>query len=267
MKSFNVVTGMPRAGSTLMCNVLNQNPEIYASSTSPLPAMLGTLVNTISSSDEMRSMLIHNRDDAETRVSDAVKEMIRGWYADKEGHVFDKGRGWTNHMRSLRDISPESVAVIMVRDPRDVIASIHKQDSKFPLFDQASSPMEKHIHTRSELLMNADGMVGSSILGVEDVLRRGIEAIFVRYEDFVVKPREIITNIYKTLGVDGYQIDIDNVENVATDADGLYLNKYPHEGSGKITADSIGNWRNTLDTELADQIRGVYPFFTKEFGY
>ena len=61
MESFNVVCGLPRSGSTLLCNLLNQNPEVYASSTSIVPVILGSTSNIISNSPEFKSLLIRNR--------------------------------------------------------------------------------------------------------------------------------------------------------------------------------------------------------------
>ena len=40
MKNFNIITGMPRSGSTLLCNILSQNPAFHAGATSPLPEMV-----------------------------------------------------------------------------------------------------------------------------------------------------------------------------------------------------------------------------------
>ena len=58
MKQIHFITGLPRSGSTLLCNVLNQNPEFYAGSTSPLPALVNTLVNCLSNSPEVQAALI-----------------------------------------------------------------------------------------------------------------------------------------------------------------------------------------------------------------
>ena len=40
MKRLYFVAGLPRSGSTLLCNILMQNPAIYASATSGIPEVL-----------------------------------------------------------------------------------------------------------------------------------------------------------------------------------------------------------------------------------
>ena len=36
MKQFVMLSGLPRSGSSVLCSMLNQHPDIYASTTSPV---------------------------------------------------------------------------------------------------------------------------------------------------------------------------------------------------------------------------------------
>jgi len=269
MRSFNVICGLPRAGSTLLCNILNQHEEIQCSGTSPLPGIIGSAIQATSVSDETRSMLIHDQEGTEQRISRAIQGIIQGWYMDSTvDHVFDKSRGWPFNMRALKHVSGDSLAVVTVRDPRDVIASIHKQDNRTPTLDQAADPLGKTIFARTEELMLPNGLVGQAILGVEDMVRRGDQSIlFLKYEEFVKNPTLFLNDIVHRLGLDEFEFDLENVENTAPDVDGVYLNKFPHEGSGKVCADNVGTWSDVLDSELAEAVRNRYPYFGKTFGY
>ena len=60
-KKINVICGLPRSGSTLLCNILNQNPDFHASSTSPLAQTLGALSQFLSTSPEVKSDLYNDR--------------------------------------------------------------------------------------------------------------------------------------------------------------------------------------------------------------
>ena len=48
MKKLNLIAGMPRSGSTLLCNLLNMNPEFHATATSPVIDVLGNMRSTFS---------------------------------------------------------------------------------------------------------------------------------------------------------------------------------------------------------------------------
>ncbi len=270
MKSFNVICGVPRSGSTLLCNVLNQHKDIHCSSTSPLSALVSSAVHSVSSSEETKSMLIHDQELTETQILRSIQGAISGWYEHCTEHVFDKGRGWSINMGALRYVVPGAIAVVTVRDPRDIIASVQKAHSKMPLIDTSINLLEKTAFIRAEQLMSPEGLVGSAILGVEDVLRRGgggDRTIFAKYEHFVNAPEVILAGVISRLGLEEFDFDLDNVERACTDIDGVYLNKFPHDGSGKINSDGVGAWPNSLDAELAEQVRNRYPYYCKAFGY
>ena len=93
---FHTIGGLPRSGSTLLCNLLNQNPGFYASSTSVLPQTLTAMKNGWSNSPEIKSDLADSREEIETRLSNCMRAVVHTWYADKleNGVAFDKSRAW-----------------------------------------------------------------------------------------------------------------------------------------------------------------------------
>ena len=48
MNKFNLIAGMPRSGSTLLCNLLNMNPEVHATATSPVMDVISNMRSTFS---------------------------------------------------------------------------------------------------------------------------------------------------------------------------------------------------------------------------
>jgi sulfotransferase len=269
MGSFNAICGLPRSGSTLLCNVLNQHPQISCSSTSPLSIAFASVIHALGSAEETKSFLIQDSADTQERITRALGGLITGWYAgDKTEHVFDKGRGWAFCVNALQQIEPEALVIALVRDPRDVVASVLKRDAETPLLDRAATSLAKTMYAKAEELMSPDGIVGSCILGVEDMLRGKHKAVsFYTYEFFVREPLSVLTQVLERLTAPPFDFNTENVKNTAEDIDGLYLNKFPHEGSGKISADKIGVWRTVLDDDLAEAIRSRYPFYCKTFGY
>jgi len=268
MRSFNVVTGMPRSGSTLLCNILNQNAEVYAGSTSPLPELLSTFVNIFSNSSEIQTYLIRDFDSTNSRLTSIVRAVVEEWYSGEERSVFDKSRGWTFNALLLTELFPKAKIIAVVRDLRSIFGSVEKQHRKTPIFDTASNPIEKTVLARADKMLGPDGIIGQSAVGMEDVMARLSERVFVvQYEAFTLDPKAKLLELYDFLGCDQFQHNFDNVKNTAEDVDALYLNKFPHEGSGKVTKADRNEWKKYLTPELGGMIHQRYPQYNALFGY
>ena len=57
MKAFHVICGLPFCGSTLVSNILAQNPAFRVLHTSPLPALVHNLGIGITNVPEIKGML------------------------------------------------------------------------------------------------------------------------------------------------------------------------------------------------------------------
>jgi len=275
MPKLHVVTGLPRSGSTLLCNLLCQNPDIWASSTSPLCQIVAGVSHMASTAPEFKSDLIGNRADAEGRLDRTLRVMAAAWYpAGSRPHVFDKGRGWSLNSRLLRSIAPDSVVLAMVRDPREVIASIEKQHAANPQIDDTPTGLAKTAWARAEVFMGPEGMVGSAILGVEDLLRRqDPHVVYIDTRALCTDPAKVLGKVYDELGQVGAELepfkhDFTQVEKTATDVDGLYLHKFPHDGDGAVRPpEGLHAWREWVSEDLGQQIVARYPYYAKTFGY
>ena len=265
---FHAICGLPRAGSTLLCNILNQNPKFYASSTSVLPQSVAGLSNLWSNSPEIKSDLARDKERTEKRLRQTLKAMCDIWYVDEKSKVvFDKSRGWAFNALLLKQIYPDAKIIAMVRDLRAVFGSVEKQHQRYPIFDEAPDPMGKTVFTRADQMFSPQGLIGGPINGVMDLVRRQPEGLIViQYETFVQNPQMIMDRLYTELGERPYEHDFDNVKNTATDLDSQYLHKYPHEGSGQV-APRLDDWQDYVSPDLAQQIMGRYPGYNQAFGY
>jgi sulfotransferase len=87
MDNMNVICGLPRSGSTLLCNILNQNPKFWASSTSTLPQLLGTSINVWSNSLEMKGELVTDREGTEKKLHRSLKAFCDAWHERSDGRT------------------------------------------------------------------------------------------------------------------------------------------------------------------------------------
>lgn len=267
---FHTIAGLPRAGSTLLCNVLNQNPLFWATSTSALTGMLSTLSGFWSNSIEIKNLLEKEKNRTEKRMSDSMKAFIEAWHRrdDSREVIFDKSRGWAHHSLILNKLYPSSKMIIVVRDLRNVFASIEKQHRKNPLIDFAGDGAEKGIFQRADAMFSPQGMIGHCIEGILDVIRRNPKGIvYVTYETLSKNPEAIMGRIYGEINEDIFKHDFDDVKNTAIDCDGHYLNKYPHKGEGKISPCNPDEWKEFLSPDLAQTIMGRFSTFNQFFGY
>lgn len=264
----NVITGLPRSGSTLLCNVLNQNPRIHASSTSVLYSMLALLVRHHSQSPEIIGDLGRNRAETEKRFRAVLQSMCLAWYNKKRGKViFDKSRAWASDILLLREITPGAKVIVVVRDLRDILASIEKQHRKTALFNKAQNLNEHTLWSRTQALFQPDGMIGHCINGIKDIIDRQLPDIFwLRYEDFIAYPDQMMERLYVYLELNPRSHNFTSVENTATDSDNLYLYKFPHNGEGEIKPIE-STWQEYMHPEIAARVMESFQWYNRKFKY
>lgn len=263
---FHAITGMPRSGSTLLCNILNQNPAFYASDSAVTAHMVNQQAHVCSNLGEVKSQLIAQPEVTRKRILDASRGLVNGWYSkEHKKTVFDKSRGWSGQSLKLRQLFPDSVLIVMVRDLRDVFASLEKQHGKYPLLEATPNASNQLAHAQE--VFHAQGMVGSCVVGIEDILRRNMgNVIFVSYESFTENPQFVLDAIYDKTKSKPYKHDLENIKNVAKDTDDLWLGKFPHEGCGPIIP-IVSDWKKYVAVDVANAIMQAWPTYSKAFGY
>ena len=260
----HVITGLPRSGSTLLCNILNQNPNFWASSTSILPQLWGNMISNWSNSVEIKGALSLDRSGTEDRLRRSLKAFCDSWHFRDDGRkiVFDKSRGWLHNILSLREVYPDSKIIITVRDLRSIFSSVEKQHRKTALLDDSRSSKEKTIYDRADKMFSDKGLIGGPLSGIEDVLRRRLDNIYwVKYEEFSKSPELIMHQLYLYLEETPFTHDFDNVINTATDPDAYYNFKFPHRGEGKVVPVAEDDWKDFIIPELASKIMNSHPYF------
>jgi len=264
----HVLTGLPRSGSTLLANIFNQNPNFHATSTSELPHFLNQITHSWTNSIDVKNELNNDREKTEDKMLRTMRAYVEAWHKSDKKVIFDKSRGWSNNALMLHKLFPEAKMIVMIRDLRNVFASVEKQHAKFPLLDEAQDPQSKTLYTRADQQFGPQGVIGAPIVGIEDLLRRKPDGIlFVKYEEFVENPEKTLEDIYKLIDESFYEHDFENIENTATDPDGFYLHKYPHKGSGKVEKTDIDEWKKFLSDDLAKTIMDRFEFYNKSFKY
>lgn len=210
-KEIFFINGMPRSGSTLLCNILAQNPEFHVTSTSGLS-------DIVSNIHEMwhRNPSIKASESAEKQLK-LIKDIIHSYHSDTERPVvFNKSRGWAS-LIELVELSLEKPIKILTttRSLPCVLASFEKLYRKE--LKNINSPM---IRSQEMSILSGrvnswvNGVVGSTFNSIHDAFLRGHRDKFhlVDYDDLTSNPEKILKEIYTFLDKPYYSHNFNNVQ-------------------------------------------------------
>lgn len=266
----NVITGLPRTGSTLLCNVLNQHPKFYATSTSILPMICASIVSLSSNTDETKGRLNADKDKEIDRALRSIRAFCYQWnWREGKEIVFDKSRFWVHNINLLRNINPHAKVIVTVRDLRNIFASVEKQYRHRAIFDPSTNPQAKQIAVRADDMFSDKGLIGGPLAGIKDMLDRNLPNVFwMKYEDLADRPEEIMRMMYDYFGIPYFNgHDYEDVKNTSEDVDGNYLLMYPHEGNGKVELTPLDEYKHYMSPFIHEQIYDRYQWYNETFGY
>lgn len=269
MRAFHVICGLPRSGSTLLCNILAQNPAIEILHTSPLPSILDRMGDAVTDTPEIKGLVAQDVPAADARTFAMLEGAIQGFHSGtKRRVVIDKSRLWNNYQFALEKLFPDAKMIVCLRDLRAVFGSNEKRWRRNPMM---FIPPGRTMRDRMENQFSPGGLVGSCLNGVEDLwLTQNPRAFWLFYERFVENPKATMQAIYQHLGEPVFEHDFDDVKNTAIDPDAIYLGKFPHKGEGKVEARE--GWQQFVPELLAQEIAGSPQFphnirYMQRFGY
>ena len=226
MKQFFFISGLPRAGSTLLANILCQNPDIYASATSGLVDMMVGARNRWDKLPEHKAM-----DTVESMVKkiNMLRFMMNGYYQERpEPIIIDKSRGWLAYIEMLAAIGIEVKALAMVRPLPEILASIEMLWRNTSQLRQMSEEQENYllmqtIAGRCEVWVRGSEFLGLAANRLKDALQRGHgdKVKLIDYDLLTRNPVGTLKGIYEFLGLEPFAHDFDNVRQVTRENDEL----------------------------------------------
>jgi sulfotransferase len=264
-------SSLPRAGSTLLQNILAQNPAFYATPTSGvLELIYGARLNYTNSA-EFKAQDAGAMKKAFLAFSRAGMEAFYGALTDRP-YVMDKSRGWSVHFDLLQMIFGEEPKIIcLVRDLRQILSSMEK---KFRQNPDKYRAVECHANLsgtttlKRTLIQLQSPPVGLALDRLYEVHQRGWtkKMLFLRFEDLTSDPAETLRKVYQYLGVPEFPHRFDQVEQVTQEDDSVFGIPGLHEIRPKVEP-LPSDYVQILGRDAVRHVEKQYAWFFQLFGY
>lgn len=268
-KKMVYVTGLPRSGSTLLCQLLGMHPEFYSLiHSSPLSGTLENMRHHLSDSPFLLSQLDVDFSLAYTRLVNSYRGFINGWTEESDlPYYVDKNRGWLGMLQTVKLLDPDYKMLVCVRDPIQLFGSIESQHQKTVLIDFPDHINANSSWYRADVLFAPQGVVGGPIRAIEnmqDISKEyGAEkqVYFVIFERLVMDPVGEMSRIFEWLGAPNWVIDPNALTVKPHETDSYYRFKYTHNTHSKINELKAHFVPMRVAKEIYLKFRWLYDYF------
>ncbi len=264
-------SSMPRAGSTLLQNILDQNPQFYVTPTSGLLELVFGARLNYTNSPEFKAQDAAQMKKAFLAFSRAGMEAYFHALTDKP-YIVDKSRGWGVHFDLLTQIFDEEPKIIcMVRDLRQILASMER---KFRQSPDKNRPIENHNSLSGTTTLKRAVLhlqmppIGLALDRLAEIHQRcwNKKILFVRYEDLTSQPVKVMQQVYGYLGVPEFQHNFEKVEQVTQEDDQAYGIAGLHEIRSKVEP-LQNDFLSILGKDAVRFVQGSFSWHFTAFGY
>lgn len=210
-KTYHLISGLPRSGTTLLSTILKQNPKFEASISGPLARFVRSIIHESSSQGGYKfECPVEKREKI-------IKAMFDAYYDDPNKEVaFNTNRGWGLLLPAMKKIYPNTKVIMCVRDIGWILDSFETLIRKNPLNNTSIFSIEENtnVYTRCETLLRPDRTIGFAYNSLKQAItsEHKKSIMIVEYENLARFPEKTIKNIYTFLGLEYFQHDFDNVE-------------------------------------------------------
>ena len=209
---YHFLSGLPRAGSTLLAAILLQNPRFHAGS--PVGALYSGMLQQFGAGTEFGPVI----------TTEERRRLVRGlfdsYYANQVAQakavVFDTNRMWTAHLPMLIDQFPGSKVLACVRNVGWVMDSIERKYSEDPyeitrLFNNDTE--RATVYSRVETLAQQSRMVGYPWTALKSAFysEHASCMLLIEYDLLAQAPQKVIPLIYQFLGEAPFDHDYERI--------------------------------------------------------
>ena len=223
MRKINYIGGLPRSGSTLLTNILLQNPKFATTATSSL---LDFLLQVRDNWNKLEGHKVY--EDGQDKWA-VISSILQNYHKTDKEIIFDKNRGWSTHIEFIEKATNKSAKIIAcVRNLEDICSSFEKLFRKNradgEIHGEFSNTKMKTIEGRIGVWTSDEGVIGRPYVSLLDTIQRGLgdRILLFPYEQWSSNPDFWFKKLYDFIGEEYYQHDFDNIEQKIRENDAGY---------------------------------------------
>ena len=263
-------SSLPRAGSTLLQNIIGQNPKFHVTPTSGMiDMMLGTRIGYNGNHESKAGDLKQWKEGFYAYCREGFKGYV-GALTDKP-YILDKNRAWGSYYPLLSEILPNPKILFLVRDLRAVFASMEKKFRANPDMDggEINNITLQGITTQQRVEQWAIGHpVGYALNKLQQsILDKSVNNFFIlRYEDLCTNPEPVLNGIYNFFDIEPYKHNFNKIDQITVEDDtvhGIYGDHTIRNTLGMLPNDS----KEILGEYTYDWIYNNFKWFFDTFKY
>lgn len=263
------MSGLPRSGSHLLVNILNQSPNIYASTNSPLLDTLYYTKQYFNESEQVKSSEFFTQNS-----HNVLKNIPNNFYHNiTKPIIVDKSRGWVNQVEIIQQYITESPKIICpVRNVLNILTSfIHLIETSSTVSFIDKSLMNLNVSltndNRCDYLMSPNGIIGNSLYALSESYRKGFGKylLLIEYESLVSSSQKELNRIHQFFDIPEYDYEFSNIPIIMKENDNVYGLQGMHEIRNNIKA-VPKNPRDYLSSYVIEKYSGL-EFWRTEKSY
>lgn len=254
----------------MLQNLMGQNPDFHVTPTSGLMELIYGARRNYSEVPEFK---IQDKTEMAKAFASFCNHGIHGYanaLTDKK-YFLDKGRSWGFYIDWLESFMPYQPKIIcMVRDLRDIFSSMEKLYRRNPDIDNnminwgnlSNVTISKRVDSFA-----AGIPIGIAVERLEAILQIGNahKILFIKYEDFCLRPDIEISRIYNYLEVPFYNHNFDFIAQITHEDDTLTpLTDHVIRNTLEM---KVSDAKSVLGPQICDWIWGRYNWFFDYFKY
>ncbi len=219
-QTFHFISGLPRAGSTLLAALLLQNPRFHAGMTSPVGTLFKGMLDQFAAGSEFGSVIDL---DQRRRLLKGLFDSYYSTHGDKEV-VFDTNRQWCARMPAVLDLFPKAKVIACVRNVAWVMDSIERLYRANPYEHTrlyADDNERNTVYSRVETLAQRNRMVGFPWAALKEAFygQQASSLLIVDYDLLAAAPERVLRLVYEFIGEPWFNHDFDRVSYDAPEFD------------------------------------------------
>ena len=263
-------SSLPRAGSTLLQNLIGQNPAFHVTPTSGMiDLMLGARIGY----NENKEAQAGDKEMWKNGFYAFCREGLSGYaknLTDKPC-ILDKNRNWAASYSLLDNILPDPKILFMVRDLRAIFASMEKKFRANP--DIEDGTVDNMNLTGLTTQQRVEKWARSHPIGhalpklYQSILDKTAEKfLFIRYEDLCSDPEPQMKSIYSYFKLPYFQHNYKHIPQITIEDDsvhGIYGDHTIRNTLGMLPDDS----KDVLGDYTYEWIYENFKWYFDIFGY